>query len=79
MRSMKLWSLQLILGIGLAITLIPNIQGVEPDTKPAFKVVQLGDSYSSGNGARDQYGSVAFNSVKECYRRYDIFRENLYE
>jgi lysophospholipase L1-like esterase len=31
-------------------------------------VVQLGDSYSAGNGARDANGTVNFASVPECYR-----------
>jgi hypothetical protein len=31
-------------------------------------VVQLGDSYACGNGARDANGTVNFAGVPECYR-----------
>jgi lysophospholipase L1-like esterase len=36
--------------------------------KPSFKIVHLGDSYSAGNGARDEAGEKDFYSVPGCYR-----------
>ena len=35
---------------------------------PPFKIVQLGDSYSSGNGARAEDGSVNYVGVFGCFR-----------
>lgn len=36
--------------------------------RPPLKVVQLGDSYSAGNGARSQSGDRNYRGVSECYR-----------
>jgi len=35
---------------------------------PPFKILQLGDSYSAGNGARDEDGDRNYVGVRECYR-----------
>lgn len=35
---------------------------------PPLKVVQIGDSYSAGNGARDADGDRDYYGVSECYR-----------
>jgi len=38
-----------------------------PERTP-FRIVHLGDSYSAGNGARNEEGDKDFHSVKGCYR-----------
>ncbi len=35
---------------------------------PPLKVVQLGDSYSAGNGARDASGKRNYQGVSGCFR-----------
>ena len=36
--------------------------------RPPFRIVQLGDSFSAGNGARNQDGGRNYHSVEGCYR-----------
>ena len=60
--------------IGLVIILVllipfnstSSAQGIEALTP--LKIVQLGDSYSAGNGARCGSGERNYNGVEGCYR-----------
>ena len=59
---------QLVL-LSLLILVAPPaaIRAQLPGRSP-FRIVHLGDSYSSGNGARNENGDKTFYSVSGCYR-----------
>lgn len=60
----------LILAMSLFLIAFSNSisSAQKSDTLPALKIVQLGDSYSAGNGARDADGERNYYSVSGCYR-----------
>ncbi|MEM9775066.1 MAG: VWA domain-containing protein, partial [Chloroflexota bacterium] len=45
-----------------------SASNTKQDVLPPLKVVQLGDSYSAGNGARGEDGKRNYHSVSGCYR-----------
>mmetsp|Transcript_12705 Transcript_12705/g.35228 ORF Transcript_12705/g.35228 Transcript_12705/m.35228 type:complete len:532 (+) Transcript_12705:196-1791(+) len=58
----------------LAFSLFSICQSVKPeetaelDDKPPFRILQLGDSYSAGNGAWDSRGQRRYHPIEGCYR-----------
>lgn len=51
-----------------AIVMACALVGSSAQELPPFKIVHLGDSYSAGNGARDEFGGRNYVGVRGCYR-----------
>lgn len=59
---------RLIIVLLLIIPISSTTSAKMTEGLPPLKIVQLGDSYSAGNGARSDTGAVNYNSVSGCYR-----------
>ena len=64
--------IRIIFGFVTALFLLTLLNSVslaqESEDLPPLKIVQLGDSYSAGNGARSESGDRNYHGVKGCYR-----------
>jgi len=68
MQHNKLWTVfRFVIALSLFSFLhtgsVAQVSGLPP-----IKIVQLGDSYSAGNGARSEAGARNYYSVEGCYR-----------
>lgn len=60
--------------VAVSLTVTGVVIGSKPDdvvaqaVRPPLKIVQLGDSYSAGNGARNASGDRDYSGVSGCYR-----------
>lgn len=50
------------------LTLIFSSSSAQESGKPPLKIVQIGDSYSAGNGARSAEGDRNYYGISGCYR-----------
>lgn len=58
-----------------AIMPLRSASSAEVEAKPPLKIVQLGDSYSAGNGARSESGERNYYGIEGCYRSHTNWGE----
>ena len=68
---MRPWLRCMVVGVVSIILITTSFNahvGAQQEALEPLKVVQLGDSYSAGNGARNAAGDRNYHGVKGCYR-----------
>jgi len=68
----------IVVAVGALVATIVSVSPAaaqEEEPKPPLKIVQLGDSYSAGNGARNAAGDRSYYGISGCYRSRDNWGE----